>query len=96
MRRTFLSLLFPVMIFLSLSAGCSGPSVTPGANVRTEPVAAESLQVAYSDGRFGYIDPEGNMVIEPRFDIAYIFRDGLAPVRTGDKWGFIDLSLIHI
>jgi hypothetical protein len=39
-------------------------------------------------------DATGKMVINPQFDAAYGFNDGLAAVRIGDdqtgKWGYID------
>ena len=30
------------------------------------------------------------MVVEPRFDRGWSFSEGLAAVRVGDKWGYID------
>jgi hypothetical protein len=45
-------------------------------------------------GKWGFIDKQGKLVINPQFDRAENFVDGLAPVRIGDektgKWGFID------
>ena len=47
--------------------------------------------IAVKDGdKWGYIDAQGNVVIEPRFAEARSFSNGLAAVRKGDKWGFID------
>ena len=42
------------------------------------------------EGKYGYIDKKGNIVINPQFDNAHYFRKGLAAVMIGDKWGFID------
>jgi hypothetical protein len=42
------------------------------------------------DGRYGYINGEGTMVIEPRYDVACPFSDGLAAVRVRERWGCID------
>lgn len=39
---------------------------------------------------FGYINKSGKFVIEPKFDEAEDFSDGLAAVKMNDKWGFID------
>ena len=44
----------------------------------------------YDLGKSGYIDKEGDLVIEAKFDDAKDFYEGLAPVRVGDKWGYID------
>ena len=44
-------------------------------------------------GNMGFIDKTGSFVINPEFDSAESFSDGLAAVRIGDyetgKWGFI-------
>ena len=42
------------------------------------------------NGKYGYIDQTGKVVIKPQFDTAKRFFEGLARVRVGDKWGFID------
>ncbi|MGE8658283.1 MAG: WG repeat-containing protein [Achromobacter sp.] len=41
-------------------------------------------------GTWGYIDPQGGMVIKPAFQEAESFQNGLAAVRQGDLWGYID------
>lgn len=43
-----------------------------------------------SKGQWGFIDKTGAMVIEPSFEAAGPFSEGLALVRIGDKYGFID------
>ena len=42
------------------------------------------------DGKWGYIDNVGKMVISARYDLAGDFSEGLAAVRSGHKWGYID------
>ena len=42
------------------------------------------------DGKWGFIDEQGRLVIEPRFDQADSFSDGLAGVAVGNLWGYID------
>ena len=45
------------------------------------------------NGKWGYINPKGEIVIEPQFDRASDFsakKKGLARVRIGDKWGYIN------
>ena len=51
----------------------------------SEGVAAVSI-----GGRFGYIDERGEIVIEPRFDLAGEFAHGLAEILIGDKTGVIN------
>src|SRR6476469_1651030 len=43
-------------------------------------------------GRAGYIDKDGKFAINPQFDSGAPFSDGLAAVRMGSAWGFIDHS----
>ena len=44
------------------------------------------------DGKQGYIDRSGRLVIEPTFDHADTFSYGLASVIVGRRWGYIDYS----
>ena len=47
-----------------------------------------------TEGKYGFIDLSGNVVVKPQFDFAGDFSEGLARVRIGDKdngkWGFIN------
>src|SRR5712692_7147714 len=47
------------------------------------------------NGKWGYIDKTGKMIISPQFDQAWGFQEGLAAVKIhsedgNGKWGFID------
>lgn len=42
--------------------------------------------------RWGFVDKEGNMVIEPQFEEAHSFSHGFAAVKKGNTWGFINLD----
>ncbi len=42
------------------------------------------------NGKAGYIDQTGKVVIPLKFDEARGFSEGLAAVRSGDDWGYID------
>jgi hypothetical protein len=44
------------------------------------------------EGKYGYIDRFGHVVIQPQFDSAARFSDGLALIKIGGKWGYIDVS----
>ncbi len=65
---------------------------TDGKMVRDE--AGKPVMEPYPRRRFGYIDRDGEVVIEPRFEMAQDFGQGLAAVRikTHDNWGFIDCA----
>ena len=51
----------------------------------------EALAVVYIGDKFGYINKAGEFVIEPQFDDAFSFSEGLANVRIDgffrSKWG---------
>jgi len=40
----------------------------------------------------GYIDKSLNLVIQPKYEEAEKFSEGLAAVKIGGKWGFIDTT----
>ncbi len=42
--------------------------------------------------KWGFIDHQGNVVIKPKYDNAFSFSCGLAPVLIEDKWGYIDIN----
>ena len=42
------------------------------------------------DGKTGFRDLDGNVVIEPKFDDAEMFSEGYSAVQMGEKWGLID------
>ncbi|MEI8389304.1 MAG: TonB family protein [bacterium] len=42
------------------------------------------------DGKYGYINKEGKVVLKPKFDVANDFSEGLASVKIGTLWGYID------
>lgn len=63
----------------------------------------EGLASVEVNGKWGYIDQTGKMIINPQFSSAYCFSEGLAavqsfgnqdpdspPSNTDQKWGFID------
>ncbi len=62
-----------------LLASCGSPSGE----------ADYSLLPVKSGGRFGYINPKGEYVINPQFDDATMFREGIARVKKNGKYGYI-------
>jgi hypothetical protein len=44
------------------------------------------------DGKFGFVDEEGNEVIPLKYDGVGNFREGRAAVNLNRKWGFVDLQ----
>ena len=50
----------------------------------------EELYVIRDNGRYGYINRSGLVVIKPQFEDAYNFSEGLARIGVRHKYGFID------
>lgn len=42
--------------------------------------------------RWGFVNKEGEMIIQPQFLEAGMFSEGLAPVKTDAGWGYLDRS----
>ena len=51
---------------------------------------SEGLAAVKKDGKWGYIDKQGNLVIEYKYEIAESFSEELALVYTDKKYGYID------
>jgi hypothetical protein len=51
---------------------------------------SEGLIAVRQDRKLGYMDLEGNVAIEPRYDQGGEFSEGLAAVQLGGHWTFID------
>ncbi len=43
-------------------------------------------------GQYGFVDGTGEFIIEPQFDFAAKFSEGLAAVRTDGLWGYVNSS----
>lgn len=48
--------------------------------------------VVNTEGKWGFVDAKGNLVIPYKYDTIDYFREGLALVWQGDKYGYIDKS----
>lgn len=53
---------------------------------------ADGIAAVKKDGLWGYIDKEGNWVLEPQYEEAKSFSNGLAGISKEGLWGFIDMS----
>ncbi len=50
----------------------------------------DDYHVAEHNGKFGYINKNNRLVIPYKFDYGYDFHQGIAKVRIGKKWGYIN------
>jgi len=64
-------------------------SVSYGQQKKTD--ESTPLFIIEQNGKWGFIDKTGKIVIEPKFDnIARDFSEGLALFNLGSKYGYID------
>src|ERR1041384_2177978 len=64
------------------------PETTPTATAQ----ATQNLYPVEKDGKWGYIDATGKLVIQPQYDCTFPFSEGLAAVCVGNKIGYIDTA----
>ncbi len=69
-----------------LAAGCGSSDAT----VATVTAETSRLYPVSVDGKWGYIDKTGTIKIQPQYEFAMPFSEGLATVRLNGKWGYID------
>src|SRR5215208_5754955 len=70
--------------------GMSAVGALLGCQGRAGDKNPSGLFVVTQGGRQGYIDKTGKMAINPQFERAYGFTEGLAPVMLGGRIGYID------
>lgn len=70
---------FSILILAFLIAGCKADSF-----------AAETLFQIVKDGKIGFINNQGKIIIEPQFLSAGDFSEGLAPARINGAYGYIN------
>lgn len=51
---------------------------------------SEGLKAVEQDGKWGFINQDGELVIPYKYHYVRSFRDGLAMVKLYGKWGYID------
>ena len=67
------------VVFLASFVGCT-PKVDSNA----------VLLPIRENGKYGFMETTGRVVVKPQFDDASILYEGLAPVKKDGKWGYID------
>lgn len=43
-----------------------------------------------NDGKYGYKDKDGKVVVSPKYDLAYQFKEGMAAFRLKGKYGYLN------
>jgi WG containing repeat len=81
------SQLFAPVLLILLLGSSSFPQVVPPPQVKSD---GPPLFVVTVNGKDGFMDREGKIVIEPSFEKAFPFTEGLAGIQQRGMWGFID------
>jgi len=68
-----------------------GNPVTAAIFDHAKPFSSDGYAAVKIDGRWGFIDKKGSIVIKPQYDDVGSFSLGLAPVRMNEEWGYIDV-----
>ena len=86
--RTPLFTLLLCLACITSAAQPPGLPVSPDSPALTAP--APDFYVICDGGKFGYIDATGNVVIQPVYEAAFDFSEGLALVRYQGRFGFFN------
>ena len=78
------------LICSTLLVSCSDTGPEGLAPSDTGPRGLARVKIGGKEGKWGFIDTKGQYVINPQFDGAGLFSEGLARVRIDSKGGFID------
>lgn len=62
----------------------------PSAGSASGEVANQRIKPVEKNGKWGYVDEDGQFAIPPRFDWAGPFSEGLAAIEIDHKFGYID------
>jgi hypothetical protein len=85
--------IYGLLLCLLMVCGCQSAAGRLNSALPSGVDATKVVAIARSDdGKFGFIDTTGAWVLQPVFDEAMRFREGLAPVKQNGKWGYIDIS----
>jgi hypothetical protein len=76
---------FAVVATIFLLFGLIGCSTKPSPTDRSGP-----LFRYFENSKVGFIDVKGKIIISARYDMAGLFKDGMAPASRDGAWGYID------
>lgn len=67
-----------------------GRFISEGYDGMKLPASPDGYTAFLCGGLWGFLSPAGDVAIEPAYEDAASFSQGLAPVREGDAWHYID------
>lgn len=70
----------------------SGKRVGDGIYEDARPFETDALAAVKKNGKWGFVNTSGELVIDCQYDDARSFTQGVAAVKKKDKWGYINAS----
>ena len=58
--------------------------------ISTPLLSQDLLALVSKNGKYGFIDPNGQVAVDFKYDDAYSFHEGFAPILINGKWGYVD------
>ncbi|MCB9357734.1 MAG: WG repeat-containing protein [Calditrichaeota bacterium] len=93
MKSQHFAFLLVACLFL---AGCKTkekPVATPPkTEVTKKQNLAHNLYPVFENGKWGFVDENGDMAVEPQYEWADAMTEGMARVKQNDKWGYVNLA----
>ena len=98
MNVSLLSLILLVLLTPNQVIGSTGEpevgsliqSELPNDDKKMERPYSEGLKAVEQDGKWGFINQDGELVVPYKYNYVRSFHDGLAMVKLYGKWGYID------
>lgn len=85
-------MLFPRIVKTSIALCIAAVVVQCSSKETASAVDPVYLYPVKENGRWGYMDEAGKIVIQPTFDFAWDFSNGLGRIKHNGKYGFVDLT----
>ena len=95
------ALLLGLCLLYTPGCGCAkfrGPSSTksPVSEMQAQTRDARLILPASKDGKFGFINERGQVIISFDYDEVRQFNEQLAPMRLGNLWGYVETNGIRL
>ena len=86
-QLVILGLMLTFGVISSVSAECVRPVASGYKKIGC---LQDGLASVLKDGKYGFIDKDGAVVIRPQYDFVSGFKEGLSHAKKGSKKGYID------
>ena len=90
----YLSLILTLTLFAGAASADNGNNFKWIREIRYEQIRPynDGLSAFMQNGKWGFINEDGKVTIEPMYDDCKDFSNGVAAVKVENKWGYINAS----